>query len=186
MPRRGFKTEPKIEQCSKSTGNPFIFLLVLVFISYWGMLFFSRWRRRLARKKKREECVWRVWKERGRGGDWGKKREVEGRRVSRTVTFTRYDMATLTRCPPRHSAKLLSQSAPVSRSQPSAAPVLLGRGLVPQPNPGVGRRCHCPTVKRGFEILNTHTDTHTGPLIHPGNLPSNHLSCFAMLRLGHS
>lgn len=89
------------------------------------------------------------------------KKEVEGRRVSRTVTFTRYDVATLTRCPPCRSAKLLSQSAPVSRSQPSAAPALLGRGLMPQPNPGVGRRCHCPTVKRGFEILNRHTQAHT-------------------------
>lgn len=120
-----------------------------------------------------------------RGGDWWKeKKEVEGRRAGRTVTFTRYDVATLTRCPPRRSAKLLSQSAPVSRSQPSAAPALLGRGLVPQPNPGVGRRCHCPTAKRGFEIPNAHT--HTGPLIRPGNLPSNHLSRFAMLGLGHS
>lgn len=106
---------------------------------------------------------WRGWWC-GRGGLIGeriKKKEVEGRRASRTVTFTRYDVATLTRCPPRRSAKLLSQSAPVSRSQPSAAPALLGRGLVPQPNPGVGRRCHCPTVKRGFEILNTHTRSRT-------------------------
>lgn len=153
------------------------------------MLFFSRWRRRLARRKKRGRSVCVEGLE-GVGGGWlggrKKKKEVEGRRVSRTVTFTRYDVATLTRCPPRRSAKLLSQSAPVSRSQPSAAPALLGRGLVPQPNPGVGRRCHCPTVKRGFEILNTHTGAHTGPLIRPGNLPSNHLSCFAMLRLGHS
>lgn len=108
----------------------------------------------------------------------------KGQAASRTVTFTHYDVATLTRCPPRRSAKLLSQSVPVSRSQPSAAPALLGRGLVPQPNPSVGRRCHCPTVKRGFEILNTHTLT--GPLIRPGNLPSNHLSCFATLGLGHS
>lgn len=27
------------------------------------------------------------------------------------------------------------------------------------PGPSVGRHCHCPTVKRGFEILNTHTHT---------------------------
>lgn len=100
------------------------------------------------------------------------------------MTFTRYDMATLTRCPPRRSAKLLSQSASISRSQPSAAPALLGRGLVPRTNPNVGRRCHCATLKRGLEILSTHT--YRGPLIRPGNLPSNHLSCFAMLGLGHS
>lgn len=103
-------------------------------------------------------------------------------RGRRTVTFTRYDVATLTRCPPCRSAKLLSLSAPVSRSQPSAALALLGRGLVPRLNPGVGRRCHCPTAKRGFEIVKAHTD----PLILPGNLPSNHLSCFATLGFGHS
>lgn len=116
------------------------------------------------------------------------KKEGGGREESRTVTFTRYDMATLTRCPPRCSAKLLSQRASVSRSQPSVAPALLGRGLVPQTNPNVGWRCHCVTLKRGLVILNTHTNTHTeiGPLIRPGNLPSNHLSCFAMLGLGHS
>lgn len=95
----------------------------------------------------------------------GRREVIRNGREGRTVTFTRYDVATLTRCPPRRSAKLLSQSAPVSRSQPSAAPALLGRGLVPQPNPSVGRRCHCPTAKRGFEIPHTHTHeqshTHT-------------------------
>lgn len=124
----------------------------------------------------------------GKGGVWGgrlgEKKEGGGWEESRTVTFTRYDMATLTRCPPRRSAKLLSQSASISRSQPSAAPALLGRGLVPQTNPNVGRRCHCATLKRGLEISSTHT--YRGPLIRPGNLPSNHLSCFAMLGLGHS
>lgn len=125
------------------------------------MLFFSRWR--LAKTRGRRVCV-------GFGRRWGgltrkkKKKRGGGQAVSRTVTFTRYDVATLTRCPPRRSAKLLSQSAPVSRSQPSAAPALLGRGLVPQPNPSVGRRCHCPTVKRGFEILNTHTQAHWSAL----------------------
>lgn len=38
----------------------------------------------------------------------------------------------------RRSAKLFSQLASVSRSQPSASPALLGHGLVPRvPNVGV-------------------------------------------------
>lgn len=158
MPRRGFKTEPRIEQRSKSTGVFFYFppgsgLHILL-----GHVVFLKME---TCKDEREEGVCRVWKEVG-GGLTRKKKKKRGggQAVSRTVTFTRYDVATLTRCPPRRSAKLLSQSAPVSRSQPSAAPALLGRGLVPQPNPSVGRRCHCPTVKRGFEILNTHTQAH--------------------------
>lgn len=56
----------------------------------------------------REECVCVGVSVRG-GSVWGRKKEGGGREESRTVTFTRYDMATLTRCPPRRSAKLLSQ-----------------------------------------------------------------------------
>lgn len=141
----------------KSAEPAFIFLLVLVFVSHWDIFFSSRWRT--------------AWKNRGGGSVesvcvcvcLGEKKEGGGWEESRTVTFTRYDMATLTRCPPRRSAKLLSQSASISRSQPSAAPALLGRGLVPQTNPNVGRRCHCATLKRGLEILNTHIQRPTDP-----------------------
>lgn len=164
LPWRGFKTELGIERRSKSTGILLFSLLVLVFVSYWGFAVFLQDGVRL---RGREEGVEPLKEVEGLIGGRKKEKEAEeGRRASRTVTFTRYDMATLTRCVPRRSAKLLSQSAPVSRSQPSAAPALLGRGLVPQPGPGAGRRCHCPTVKRGFEILNTHAHTHTQRRLH--------------------
>lgn len=139
----------------QSAGNPYIFLPCSGLQILPGHAVFLKMEEETWKKGRKEVCAYGV--RRGDGLEENKRWRPGGQ--SRTVTFTRYDMATVTRCPPHCSAKLLSQSAPVSRSQPSAAPALLGHGLVPQSCPGVGRRCHCPTVKRGFQIQNTHSQT---------------------------
>lgn len=145
------------------------------------MLFFSRWR--LAKKRGRRVCVGfgrRWW-----GGLTRKKKKKKrwragGKQDSDIHALRRGDTDKVSSPPlgqavitvgPRFQVATLSGTGIIGSR--------LGATTQPQCGPAM-------PLSNGEAWLWDTEHTHTGPLIRPGNLPSNHLSCFAMLGLGHS